>query len=408
MLPFLVLGVVSWPIIWYLILVKRYRHEWESAWKEPVLRRPVLIIESDDWGAGPLEQASALSAITDLLSRYQDNQGRHPVMTLGLIFGIPDTEKIKASDFNTYHRLSLDEKDFAPIRKAITQGVEQNVFSLQLHGMEHFWPPSLLAAVNHQSELQALLEDQQWLMTEQLPSHLQSRWVDASELPSRTLSNEVIVSAVSEEVEAFQATFGFQPTVVVPPTFVWNDSVERAWFEAGLKRIVTPGFRCIGRNEQGGTISDQCILSNGQHHSSGLQTIVRDAYFEPSLGHSAESALEHLKTHSRLAKPTLLETHRFNFIQSQEELDGALEALDQVLIQALREYPNLMFISTDQLGQALDDSGEFDLLETRWSAIVYIRAARIWAIQSARKWLYLSGLFIPLLFLLFGFSRMKK
>ncbi len=408
MLPIVVLGVVLWTIIWCVILIKRYRREWESAWNEPVLRSPVLIIESDDWGAGPLEQASALKAIANLLSRYQDNQGRHPGMTLGLIFGIPDSEKIKASDFNTYHRLSLDNKDFAPIRNAINQGVEKNVFSLQLHGMEHFWPPSLLAAVNHQPELRALLENERWLMTEQLPSHLQSRWVDASELPSRSLSNEVIVSAVLEEVEAFQAIFECQPTVVVPPTFVWNNSVEQAWYQSGLKRIVTPGFRCIGRNKQGGTISDPSVLSNGQHHSSGLQTIVRDAYFEPSLGHSAESALEHLKARSRLAKPTLLETHRFNFIQSQAEMDNALEALEQLLIQSLREYPNLMFISTDQLGQALDSTGEFDLLETRWGAVVYIRAARIWAIHSARKWLYLSGLFIPLLFLLFGFSRMKK
>ena len=31
-----------------------------ATWREPVLRRPVLIIESDDWGAGPAEQAHVI------------------------------------------------------------------------------------------------------------------------------------------------------------------------------------------------------------------------------------------------------------------------------------------------------------------------------------------------------------
>jgi len=394
--------------MWSFILVKRYQREWDAAWKEPVLRRPVLIIESDDWGAGPLEQATALTVIADILSRYQDNQGRHPVMTLGLIFAIPDSGQIKASNFNTYHPLSLNNERFAPIRKSIREGVEQGVFSLQLHGMEHFWPPSLLATANRQPEIRALLKDEQWLMTERLPSHLQSRWVDASTLPSHSLSDVTIASAVSEEVAAFEAIFECRPTVVVPPTFIWNDSVERAWYEAGLKRIVTPGFRCVGRNEKGGTICDQSVILNGQYQSSGLQTIVRDVYFEPSLGHSVASAVEHFKTRSRLCRPTLLETHRFNFIQSQKELDDTLAALEELLIQSLRECPNLMFISTDQMGQALDGEGEFDLIETRWNVIMYVRIARIWAIQVARKWLYLSGLFIPLQFVLFSFSRMKK
>jgi hypothetical protein len=33
-----------------------------AAWREPVLRHPVLIIESDDWGPGPAQQAKPSAA----------------------------------------------------------------------------------------------------------------------------------------------------------------------------------------------------------------------------------------------------------------------------------------------------------------------------------------------------------
>ena len=34
-----------------------------ARWREPVLRHPVLAIESDDWGAGPPAQAAALARL---------------------------------------------------------------------------------------------------------------------------------------------------------------------------------------------------------------------------------------------------------------------------------------------------------------------------------------------------------
>ena len=52
-----------------------------AAWREPVLKRPILIIESDDWGAGPDEQAAALKQISHLLEKFADHERRRPVMT---------------------------------------------------------------------------------------------------------------------------------------------------------------------------------------------------------------------------------------------------------------------------------------------------------------------------------------
>jgi len=46
-----------------------------ARWREPVLRQPVLVIESDDWGAGPLAQADALRRLAASLQRVRDGSG---------------------------------------------------------------------------------------------------------------------------------------------------------------------------------------------------------------------------------------------------------------------------------------------------------------------------------------------
>ena len=74
-----------------------YRNAIVTSWREPVLRRPILIIESDDWGPDPAGQADALLAIARLLINYPDSDGRRPVMTLGVVLATADGEKIRGS-----------------------------------------------------------------------------------------------------------------------------------------------------------------------------------------------------------------------------------------------------------------------------------------------------------------------
>ena len=64
-----------------------------AACHEPVLCRPVMIVESDDWGAGTAGQAGVLSNVADILMSFTDCDGRRPVMTLGMILATADGEK---------------------------------------------------------------------------------------------------------------------------------------------------------------------------------------------------------------------------------------------------------------------------------------------------------------------------
>jgi hypothetical protein len=325
-----------------------------SLWREPVLRYPVLVIESDDWGAGPLIQADALQRLLDLLLRFRDHVGAYPKMALGVVLAVADTEAMRngaEADFG-YRRILLKEEVFVRVREVMQAGEAAGVFTLQLHGQEHYWPQALMEGAETSTKVRTWLTGAPFPVTEALPSHLQSRWVNCARLPSSTLPEKAIAQAVEEEALTFAQTFGEQARVAVPPTFIWSEGVEHQWQRAGIKVVITPGRRLEGRDVDGRPAGAGLPLRNGMRAQTGIVYLVRDAYFEPSRGHTVADGIRAIHRKSYLRRPVLLETHRFNFLQ-EESCDKAFAALEQLLGRALAEFPELRFVSSDALAHAL-------------------------------------------------------
>lgn len=365
-----------------------------ALWREPVMRHPVLIVESDDWGAGPVEQARALAAITDGLSRHRDGAGRSPVMTVALILALPEA--------NVATRLRpLDAPEFASVLDALKAGIARGVLAPQLHGMTHFWPPALGRAALEQPQVATWLAAPE--LTERLPSPLQSRWTDASVLPSRPLEVAAIHEAVAEEVALYARVLGAPPRVVVPPTFVWSADVEAAWAAADVRVLVTPGRRLTSRDGAGRPAGVDREMHSGERGEGGLIYLVRDDYFEPLLGHTPERALTALANKTALGRPCLLETHRNNFLLAAGgDPERALAALDELYRRALAETPSLRFLSCAELGRILREA------DPAWIEQDRRRRFTIWLRRIARlprfgKAARLSGLLF--LLNLFAHSR---
>ena len=89
----------------------------------------------------------------------------------------------------------------------MNEGVRQGLFALHLHGMEHYWPKTLMKAAVKDTNVRDWLQSDGIPITEALPSPLQARWTDASELPSRALENEVLRAAVTEEANLVRHVF---------------------------------------------------------------------------------------------------------------------------------------------------------------------------------------------------------
>lgn len=314
------------------------------------MRHPVLILESDDWGAdAPARvnaQAEALVQLAGLLGSLRDGAGRKAVMTIGLVSGILDRQRL--GEGGAGGRLTLDHPSQAPVLAALRLGVAEGVFAIQWHGLEHYWPQALLTR-RSDPEIAAWLAGE--APTESLPVSLQSRWVDAAALPTRPLPAAAIRRAVQEEAALLKKLFGLVPTVAVPNTFVWNDEVERAWFEAGVRFVVTPGARYIGRDDAGRLVADRQGIRAGEAAPTGVHYLVRDVYFEPARGHEPERLLAGLAARARAGRACLVETHRFNYLG--EGAAAARQALRYALEAALERHPDLRFASSAELGEAL-------------------------------------------------------
>lgn len=386
--------MIGWVVTWTLIIVLRYKQEILSSWREPVLKHPVLIFESDDWGAGPLIQAQSLNRIKSMLNRYQDKYGHHPVMTLGVILSVPDTRKIQTEKYKVYFEKKLDHAEFLSIKNVMLKGLENGVFDLQLHGMAHYWPNNLMYALQKNDKVKDCLNADEFLATETLPSVLQSRWTDTTTLPTMPLKEHEIQSAVREEVNVFTQIFGLTPKIVVPPTFVWTAQVESYWYEQSVEYLVTPGRRFEGRSDTGAPSGMGWKIYNSQMSDSGLRYIVRNDYFEPSLGHSADMAMSYLEKKTKLAQPTLLEIHRSNFIQGREQTDMSLAELEKVIVNACKNYPELMFLSTKELADKYV-ANTSNFIELSYLMKMNVVTERILAYQALKKWLYISGLILP-------------
>lgn len=391
----ILLSVPLWIVLGTTVFAWRFRRTLRAAWREPVLRRPVMVFESDDWGPGAAGDGQALNRLADILAGCRDSTGRAAVMTIGVVLAVPDTRSQVRPPSGAYVRRLLDDAGFADVRAALSGGEESGVFALQLHGMEHYWPPAIITAAKKDEQVQKWLSMEGAPRTERLPDRLQTRWADCTVLPSKPIEVEHVRAAVAEEVLTFRRIFGRAPKVVVPPTFVWTDTTERAWAENGLQVIVTPGMQYTGRDEQGKLRESPARFWSGQRSSNNLVRIVRDAYFEPAFGHHKEAGLKILADKTRRGQATLFETHRFNFLADlSADAEGAFAEFKGLLDEALRRFPELVFRSTWELAMGMAQ-GDDPLIERRLRYRVAPVARRVRAVPGLRKWALLSGAAVP-------------
>ena len=81
---------------------------------------------------------------------------------------------------------------------------------------------------------------------------------------------------------------------------------------------------------------------------------IRNCFFEPSMLPSknwVDSCLAQIQSAFLFSKPAVICSHRINFIGfiSEKNRDRGLKDLDQLLQQVLKKWPDVKFISTDQL-----------------------------------------------------------
>ena len=101
-----------------------------------------------------LESDEDLTSLFDLLSRFKDFQGNHPVITANCIVANPDFDKVHASGFEEYYWESI-ETSYAKSSSSknayriFKEGIKAGVIWPQLHGREHLNIDQWLSALKN-------------------------------------------------------------------------------------------------------------------------------------------------------------------------------------------------------------------------------------------------------------------
>lgn len=339
----------------------------------------IVVFESDDWGSirmsnkndwdellkmgyavdkrpyerfDTLESAEDLEALFEVLSKYKDVKGNHPVITANMLMANPDFEKIEKSGFQEYHYEPISNTysryyGNSKVIDLMSQGMADGVFMPQSHGREHFDVASWMKGLQAGDEdlLTAFRFGMCGIAPKAHPEQGNNMMVA---LRAKTAEEQKAVGEMVEEgLNMFEQLWGFKSRSFIAPCYTWNDNIEEVLKKNGVDLVQSDRFqRYPGSSKRIGHYAGQ--------RKDGLLFNIRNCKFEPATnegGADLGSLMEYVDSIFAQRKIVVFSTHRINYVGGIDERNRSrtLELLDDFLTALLRKYPDTLFLSSDKL-----------------------------------------------------------
>ena len=306
-----------------------------------------------------VETRQDLEALFDVLESVSDGQNRAAIFTAYALSANPNCQKIIETGTyhyepvsNTFARLAEEQPTaYRGAWSAWRDGMDRGLIRPQFHGREHLnvemlrmkfenRDPALLANLEHQS--MAGLTDEP-----EMPGVGFTHAFGVHQVESIARHREILV----EGLGLFERVWGFRSDTFTPPAQKLHPQLYSDAVENGIRSIDKP-LRCTRPLGDGSYQRElNCSgLQRGQDHI----TVVRNVVFEPGkdMGFApVERALQQIKAAFRWGKPAVISSHRVNFcghIDPANRQNG-LDALQSLLKQVTEKWPEVEFLSVDQL-----------------------------------------------------------
>ena len=348
--------------------------------------RKIVVIESDDWGSirmaskdayndllkrgipvdksiynryDALECNDDLDSLFDVLDSVRDSQGNPAVLTVNTVMANPDFDKIRECDFMEYHyepfiktleRYPQHDRVYDLYKKGIINGL----LKPQFHGREHVnvchWMKDLQLS-NQYTHIAFNMNMFSMNYSDEI-KHCREVYLDAF---SATTYNEryELERVIKDGMSLFRELWGFSSVSSIAPCYIWNDEIEKILNAEGVKIM------------QGTTIQNLPLLTGagykkkyhytGQYNSLGQLYVVRNCFFEPSNSPSINNVsycLKSIELAFKYHKPAIISSHRVNYMGLLEpsNREKNLKELAELLTSIICFWPDVEFMSTDQLG----------------------------------------------------------
>jgi hypothetical protein len=163
-------------------------------------------------------------------------------------------------------------------------------------------------------------------------------------------------------LDIFENLFGYKSLSIIPPNYTWSNDYNESISNKGVKYI--QGIRKM--MEPGP--HDKPFYSSrflGMKYIQGQKALVRNVTFEPSFGSTpalVNKCLSEISIAFRMKKPAIICSHRINFVGflDNRNRDNNLKLLQNLLTQALQRWPDIEFITSDELGIIIDNENQIN------------------------------------------------
>jgi hypothetical protein len=349
-------------------------------------KRKILVFESDDWGSirmpnnnvklilenagistsksaycmfDSLESNTDLEMLFDILLRFKDINGNHPVITANTVIANPDFKKIENSKFLEYHfepftytlqKYPKHDKVFSYYKLGISEGI----FFPQFHGREHvnveMWL-DLLKAGNPNFKL--AFNNNMWGLSNDvfpnLPKSIQATF-DSN-------NNHFLKESIQSGLALFKEIFGYKSESFIANNFIWSNNLNNILFQNGVKYLQGMKYQITPKN---GDKKRKLIRHYlGETNIYGQIHLIRNCSFEPSIdNNSFRKTINEIQNAFFWRKPAIIGTHRLNYIGSlvEENRSKNLKEFTNLLNAILKKWPDIEFMSSCQLGNLIKNN----------------------------------------------------
>jgi hypothetical protein len=350
--------------------------------------RKIVVIESDDWGSirmpskeafktllqrgirvdnchycsnDSLETEKDLSLLFEVLNSVKDKFNKPAIFTANTLVANPDYEKIRENDFNKYHYIKIDEgfksiKGSENILDLYNEGQDAGCFKIQSHGREHLNVLRWMKVLKQNSiETRLAFNLGVYGLSTNITSESRKSFLPAFDFTNHEeemFANEV----VQDGLQIFKDIFGFESKSFIAPNYTWGKSLENSIQKSGVSFI--QGGKIHRYTEGNGFKSKKRLRYIGKTNAQNQIDLARNAMFEPSENPNKDwvnSCLADTKLAFLWKKPAIICSHRVNFMGglNEKNRDVNLKQLKELLVQIKNRWPEVEFMSSDQLGDLI-------------------------------------------------------
>lgn len=348
--------------------------------------RKIVVFESDDWGSirmpnsnvfskfiekgynlksdpyckfDTLASSKDLMLLFEVLSKYRDVEGNHPIITFNTVVANPAFDKIRESRFQNYYYEPFTQtlQNYYPNENVFElwrEGMAEKLIRPQFHGREHVNVPLWLQQLNQDNKaLREAFDLGFW----GIPKTLYSTYninIQASYSSDNPEHIKEYKKTVKEGLELFEQIFNFRSETFIANNYTWPLELNVELERMGVKGLQSMRYQKIPKES---SVKLQRVYTGKVRNNQVY--MVRNCIFEPSQTplyfDDVTACLNQIKNAFFWQKPAIISMHRLNLIGTIDESNREVNLKKlHLLLQKITElWPTVNFLSSDELSKLI-------------------------------------------------------